>query len=206
MNKVKKLCMFLCVLTALSLTGCGGTEPEVSIDGHSIKMKDTLQQVMDTDIAVMDNSGERLKSFSSFSSKEVKRDPFNLGLPRIPEYENSSISGAGVSICLYNDSGKTAEAEDCRVFKISYTPDMNEKKSEAPVLINGIDFDGMTAQEAIKAMEEAGYKNKTDEGKYDTLFFKGKDCLITIGCGRQDGDYYITDVDIELDIDIHVER
>lgn len=204
MKKIKRLFIIIGILTVLGLTGCGGTKPEVSIDGHTIKMKDTLQQVMDTGIAVMDYSGNRVKSFLSFSSKEVKRDPFNLGLPRIPEYENSSISGSGVSVYLYNDSSKTAEAEACRVFKISYTLDESYKQSKAPVLINGILFDGMTAKETAKALEDAGYKNKTEEGKYDTMLFEGKDCLITVTCEERDSDYYMTEMDIEMDMDIHV--
>lgn len=139
------------------ITACGGTpKPDVTItlDGKELVMDEALQTSLDNGLITADHSGEEETLSTIYGAKEVRYDYIHLGTSSVPH-------DSAVSVMLYNPSSSEKNVYECQVMTMHYFVDI-DNSDQAPVTINGIDFWGMTQDEAVAALQEQGFEVNTE--------------------------------------------
>ena len=131
-------------------------KPEVSIDGQSLSVGMTVQELADAGFSVgisMSGSGG-----------------LDLGSqPKVPGEKYSSTSYyifkngeyTNVTFSVYNTSVNACEFKDSRIYSFSYSSRFSF--SDTKVLVNGIDVGGMKKEDALTAFEKLGVKFDADD-------------------------------------------
>lgn len=151
------LLITLLVLCISMITACGGSpKPDVTItlDGKELIMDETLQTSLDNGLITADHSGEEESLSIIYGAKEVRYDYIHLGTSSVPH-------DSAVSVMLYNPSSSEKSVYECKIMTLNYFVDI-DNSDQAPVTINGIDFWGMTQDEAVAALQEQGFEVNTD--------------------------------------------
>lgn len=188
--KRKNLIMALSTVVVLScgifLGGCGAdsSKPDVSItlDGKEIPMDGTVQECLDQGLITTDVFGEEQTYKGVFEARTASFETLHLGTSSEPHRSE-------VGVMLYNPESTSKTIKDCRIMKLFY--DVSDDNSgQAPVLINGIDFWGMTQDEAIAALEEQGFSLSTNSlEEYHFLITTGSNSA-TITIDFETGDMF----------------
>lgn len=185
--KRKNLSCALITVAALSvglfLGGCGETKPEVSLalDGKAITMEETVRTCVDNGLITTDLEGNPYTYDTVvFEAKTASFDTLHMGTSSEP---HSSVVG----LMLYNPEDTIKSVYDCKIMKVYYYA-QKDNAGNAPFTLNGIDFWGMTEQEAAAALEEQGFSVSLDE-QYHYAVTSGSDST-TISIDFATGDTF----------------
>lgn len=215
MKRKNLFCGLLAAVTlscGLLLGGCGETKPEVSIalDGKTITMEDTVQSCLDNGLITTDAQGNP-ETFDAavFEAKTASFETLHMGTSSEP---HSSIVG----LMLYNPESTAKSVNNCKIMKVFYYAE-KDNSGNAPFTLNGIDFWGMTEQEAAAALEEQGFAVSLDEeyhyivtsGSGNTTIsidFETGDCFENASTGTPQkkevsfdaSTYYVSEVKVDI--------
>lgn len=145
------------LLGGILLGGCGegSSKPDVAItlDGKELPIDGTVQECMDNGLITTDIYGEEQTFPVVFEARSASFDTLHLGTSSEPHRSE-------VGVMVYNPENSDKGINDCRIMKVLYDV-IDDNSGQAPVLMNGIDFWGMTQEEAIAALEEQGFNLNT---------------------------------------------
>ena len=169
--------IFLCAMFVIScflFTACGaGSAVTITIAGKEVPLDGKLQKCIDNGLITTDASGNQETLTTTFKPREASFRSFHLGNSDYPRK-------CPVTVMCYNPSDSSKSVYGCRIMTFFYNTE-SDSADQAQVLINGIDFWGMTEDEALKALEDKGVKVDYDtmhDSHYDT--FKTKKVSWTI--------------------------
>ena len=164
----KRKQIFLCVMLVVScclLTACGaGSAVTITIADKEVPLDGKLQKCIDNGLITTDASGNQETLTTTFKAREASFKSFHLGNSDYPRK-------CPVTVMCYNSSDSSKSVYDCRIMTLFYNPEF-DSADQAQVLINGIDFWGMTEDDALKALEDEGVKVDYDtmhESHYSTF-------------------------------------
>lgn len=135
-------------------------KPEVSIDGQTLKVGMTVQDLVDAGFSV---------GISITGSGGLNLDV----QPQVPGEKYSSTSYyifkdgeyTDVDFSVYNGSVNSCDFKDSKIYSFSFNSRF--KFSDTEVLVNGIDVGGMEKEEALRAFEKLGVKfDKEDKERF----------------------------------------
>ena len=141
------------VIAAINLKN--QVKPEVSINGQTLKLTMTVQDLVDTGFTV----GISMKGTGGLDLDSQ---------PQVPGEKYSSTSYyifkdgeyTNVDFSVYNRSVNSCDFKDSRIYDFTF---FNFSSSDTEVLINGIDIGGMEKEEALQAFEKLGVKFDKDD-------------------------------------------
>ncbi|MBQ8194304.1 MAG: hypothetical protein IJZ47_02960 [Oscillospiraceae bacterium] len=160
------------VIAAINLLN--QVKPEVSIDGQTLSVGMTVQELTDAGFSV---------GISMKGSGGLDLD----AQPQVPGEKYSSTSYyifkdgeyTNVDFSVYNKSVNSCDFKDSRIYAFSFSSRLNFSDTE--VSINGIDVGGMEKEEALLAFEKLGVKFDNDDkeeflsGEYGFIIGKSGD-------------------------------
>ncbi len=142
-------------------------QPEVTIDGKTLKVGMKVQDLVDAGFSVGTSftgfGGADLDAQSKVPGESYSTKRYYVFLDG--EYTN-------VDFMVYNSKVDSCDFKESRIYSFSFGI---YKFSEVDVLVNGIDLDGMKKEDAVLAFEEKGIK--FDE-KDKEEFFSGESSII----------------------------
>lgn len=131
-------------------------KPEVSIDGHNLRVGMTVQDLVEAGFSV---------GISITGSGGLNLDV----QPQVPGETYSSKSYyifkngeyTDVDFSVYNASVNSCDFKDSKIYSFSFNSRF--KFNDTEVLVNGIDVGGMDKEEALSAFEKLGVKFDKDD-------------------------------------------
>ena len=157
----------------------GNVAPKVVIDGVELTTSMTVQDLVDAGFEIRLSSN----SYTSLSVEGHEKIPGESYTSTIyylfKETNNGVYRCTNVNFSVYNPSVNAADFAQSRVYRYVYYTDMSEDKFE--VTINGVDFEGMTSEEAVAAFEETGLAFEEEDkqeflsGEFSRLTGKPRD-------------------------------
>ena len=154
---VKYLIFTILFLSCFGLTACKASSAvTVTIAGKEVTIKGKLQTSMDNGLATIDANGKETALDTYLDGREVSFEPVYLG-------DSQYSQNPPVYVNCFNIESSRQSVYNCSILLIHYDT-MLDNADTAPVLIDGIDFWGMTEDEALDALK--ALKRKVD---YDTL-------------------------------------
>ena len=161
MKKFSTLITFCAaVLVCLSLTACGNARSSITIDGKEVALNATIQECLDNGLVVTDVCGFETELTKELQARQVSYDGIYLGNNQYPQR-------CPVYVDYYNSKNTSQNIRECKIMTIHYSPRF-DSADLVPVLVNGIDFWGMTGDEVMSVLEAEGLK---PEKVHDTLIF-----------------------------------
>ena len=149
-------------------------KPEVSIDGQTLKVGMTVQDLVDAGfsvgISMSGSGGLNLDVQPQVPGEKYSSTPYYIF--KDGEYTNVDFS-------VYNGNVNSCDFKDSKIYSFSFSSRFNFSNTE--VLVNGIDIGGMEKEEAIAALEKLGVKFDKDDkeeflsGEYGFIIGKAGD-------------------------------
>ena len=149
-------------------------KPEVSIDGQTLKVGMTVQDLVDAGfsvgISMSGSGGLNLDVQPQVPGEKYSSTPYYIF--KDGEYTNVDFS-------VYNGNVNSCDFKDSKIYSFSFSSRFNFSNTE--VLVNGIDIVGMEKEEAIAALEKLGVKFDKDDkeeflsGEYGFIIGKAGD-------------------------------
>lgn len=165
-----RLTVLFLTMIICCLTGCTSDKitTTVTLDGKTIPIQGTLQTCIDNGLITTDTSGNEQQLTTQYAAKEVRYESVRLGNGSYPHK-------SPVSVACYNPENKSNSVYDCSIMTVYYYTEY-DNADLAPVLIDGIDFWGMTEDEALEALKEHGLKVDADKmhQSHYIVFSEGK--------------------------------
>lgn len=162
----------LCLMFLLSfalLAGCqSSSSVTITIADKEVKLDGELQDCIDNGLITTNVSGDKTELTTNMEAREASFSTIRLGNSTYPRK-------CPVYVALYNPSSSRKSVYECRIMTFYYNPEF-DSADQVQVLINGIDFWGMTEDDALAALEKQGFKvdyDKMHESHYNS-FKKGK--------------------------------
>lgn len=193
-QKQKKSNLLFDVFLVILIVGAffyikGVVKPTVSINGTKLTVNMTVQELIDAGFAVDDSLAGRgdmnIEKQPKIPGESYSSAFYYLYVPN----QHGYYEYANVVFQVFNKSVNSVEFKDSQVYAYRYDPGF--KLSDASVLINDIDFAGVSKEDAILAMEELGVK--FDKGEKEE--FMNGDRHIIFG---KSGDFsYIIETDYD---------
>ena len=164
--------VLIAVIAAINLLN--QVKPEVSIDGQTLSVGMTVQELTDAGFSV---------GISMRGSGGLDLD----AQPQVPGEKYSSTfyyifkdgEYINVDFSVYNKSVNSCDFKDSRIYAFSFSSRFNSSDTE--VSINGIDVGGMEKEDALLAFEKLGVKFDNDDkeeflsGEYGFIIGKSGD-------------------------------
>ena len=167
----------------------GLVKAEATVNGVEISANMTVQEVLDAGFAIdvkMSGSGDTsLNGYADIPGESYSSTFYYL----FAEDDYGYYEYANVIIQLYNPEVNSADFKDCKIYSIQSDP--SYRFSDTEVLFNGVNFVGMSKEEAVVAMEEMGIKFDAD----DKAEFLDGEINIVIGKSGETSFYIETDYD-----------
>ena len=133
-------------------------KPEVTINGKNLRTSMTVQDLVGEGFLVsLSSSGKG--NLNIATEEQVPGEKYTT----TPYYILANGESTNVNFRVYNKDVNACAFKDSKIY--SFTYHVGSKFGKAEVLINGIDFDGMTKEEAVAAFEELGVKFDADDKK-----------------------------------------
>ncbi len=149
-------------------------KPEVSIDGQTLRVGMTVQELTDAGfsvgISITGSGGLDLDSQPQVPGEKYSSTSYYIF--KDGEYTNVDFS-------VYNKSVNSCDFKDSRIYAFSFSSRFNFSDTE--VSVNGIDVGGMEKEEALLAFEKLGVKFDSDDkeeflsGEYGFIIGKSGD-------------------------------
>lgn len=197
--------VFLVILIICAVIGGyfyinGLVKPNVSVNGKTLTVNMTVQELVDAGFAVDDsltgNGDMNLDNQPEIPGESYSSSFYYLYAPD----QNGHYEYANVIFQVFNKSVNSVDFRNSQIYSYRYDPSF--KLSDVSVLINDIDFANVNKEDAILAMEELGIKFDKDKKEE----FMNGESIIIIG---KSGEYsYIieTDMDGQVVNNIQVSR
>lgn len=175
----------------------GMVKPVVSINGTDLTVGMTVQELVDAGFTVGDSISGR-GDMDLGAQSQIPGESYTSTFYYVyTKDQNGYDEYANVVFHVYNKSVNSADLKDCRIYAYRYDPSF--EFSKASVLVNGIDFAGLSKEETIAALEEQGIKFKADDKEE---FMSGESHIIF----GKSGDYsYMIETDIHEDVVTNIE-
>lgn len=204
--KTKKRIVLTAIVAGvlLVLAGCSSKpqiEPELTIDGHEVKLNETLKTATDTGLTAIGLRKTPLEKMMPFGAMEFQYTTIFITVPS--DDGSNEFMETGVTAYVFNDTDTAAPVPYCKIGNLMYETinESGQERADKKILINGIDFKGMTAEDAFNAMNELGF-NKKNDGDLESFIFSSGDYYWRFTAAEgDDGQLYITKVELELKID-----
>ena len=139
----------------------GIVKPKVNVNGTTLTINMTVQELVDAGFAIDDSlrgSGDMdINMQPDMPGESYTSTFYYLYAPN----EHGYYDYANVIFSVFNKGVNSVEFKDCQIYSYRYDP--NFQLSDVPVLINDIDFAGVSKEEAIAAIEELGIKFDKDD-------------------------------------------
>lgn len=139
----------------------GIVKPKVNVNGTTLTINMTVQELVDAGFAIDDSLVGRgdmdINKQPDMPGEKYSSTFYYLYAPN----EHGYYDYANVIFSVFNKDVNSAEFKDCQIYSYRYDPSF--QLSDVPVLINDIDFAGVTKEEAIAAIEELGIKFDKDD-------------------------------------------
>ena len=163
----KRKQIFLCVMLVVFcylFTGCKlGSAVTITIADKEVPMNETLQKCIDNGLITTDASGNPKTLTTTFKPWEASFRSFHLGNSDYPHK-------CPITVMCYNPSDSSESVYGSRVMTLFYNLE-SDNADQAQVVINGIDFWGMTEDDALKALKDKGIKVDSDT-MHDSHYIK----------------------------------
>lgn len=154
-SPARYLTLFMLLLCCLSLTGCRKSDSvTITVAGIDVPIKGKLQTCMDNGLITTNSSGEEITLETTLKGREVSFDIIRLGISQAPHK-------TPVYVNCFNMEESEKSVYDCSILSFHYDA-VSDNADQAPVLINGIDFWGMTEDEALDALKALKIKADDD--------------------------------------------
>lgn len=181
--------LILGVVGGVFLYSRGLVKTQATINGTEISANMTVQEVLDAGFAIdtsMSGSGDTdLKGYADIPGESYTSTFYYLFAKDAYGY----YEYANIIIQLYNPDVNSADFKDCKIYSIQTDPSYSF--SSAEVLLLGVDFTGMSKEEAVTAMEDLGIKFDADDKEE---FLSGEKNIV-IGKSGETSFYIETDYD-----------
>ncbi|MBQ8527814.1 MAG: hypothetical protein IJ429_05000 [Lachnospiraceae bacterium] len=166
----------------------GLVKPVVSINGTELKVNMTVQELVDAGFTV-DDSISGKGDMDLDAQPQIPGESYTSTFYYVYAKDQNGYSDyANVVFHVFNADVNSVDFKDSQIYAFRYDPSF--QFSKASVLVNGIDFVGLSKEEAIAAFEELGVK--FEAAKKDE-FLKDESHIIF----GKSGDYsYVIETDI----------
>ena len=152
--------------------------PQVTINGKELHTGMTVGELVEEGLSISYSSSGK-KALNIATEAKVPGEKYTT----TPYYIMSKGEVTNVSFRVYNSDVNACSFRESKIYSFNYHA--GNKFGEAEVLINGIDFGGMSKEEAVEAFEELGVKFDKDDKEE---FLNGEKGIL-IG---KSGDFYFT--------------
>lgn len=177
-------------------------DPDISVDGKKIDIHMTVQELLDAGFAIDD-------SIVGNGDLDVTKEPDIPGESYTSEFyylytkdQNGYYEYANIVFHVFNKDVNSVEFKNSKVYAYRFDPSC--QLSKASVLINDINFVGMSKEEAIAAFEDLGVKfdkNKKQEFiNGDRAFLSGKSGSYSFIIETDVDKVTVTNIEIKLDL------
>ena len=175
----------------------GMVKPIVSINGTELTVNMTVQELLDAGFTVGDSivgSGD----LDLDAQPQIPGESYTSAFYYVyTKDQNGYDEYANIVFHVFNKDVNSVDFKDSQIYAYRYDPSF--ELSKATVLINGIDFAGLSKGEAIVALEELGVKFEAEDKEE---FMNGENHIIF----GKSGDYsYIIETDIHEDVVTNIE-
>ncbi len=158
-NKLFNIVFSVVVVVAVAIAGIkmiNQVKPEVSINGQTLKVGMTVQELTDAGftvgVSMSGSGGLDLDSQPKVPGEKYSSTPYYIF--KDGEYTNVDFS-------VYNKDVNSCDFKDSRIYAYSFSSRFNFANTE--VLVNGIKVGGMEKEEALAAFEKLGVKFDSDD-------------------------------------------
>ncbi len=176
----------------------GVVKPVVSINGTELTVGMTVQELVDAGFTV----GDSISSGGNMNLDAQPQIPGESYTSTFYYVYTRDQQYANVVFHVYNKSVNSVDFKDSRIYAYRYDPSFT--LSKASVQVNGIDFVGLSAEEAIAKLEELGIKFKAAEkeelisGERHIVFGDSGDYSYVIETDISDGS--VTNIEAKLNV------
>ncbi len=164
--RVVSWCFML--LIPVLFAGCGSSAVTINIAGKEFKLNGKLQDCIDSGLITTNVSGDKQELTKKMDARTASFESYRLGNDKYPRK-------CPVLVMCYNPSSSKKSVYECLIMTFIYNPDF-DSADQVQVLIDGIDFWGMTEDEALKTLEQKGFDVDYDQmhKKHFNVVKKGK--------------------------------
>ncbi|MBR3824836.1 MAG: PASTA domain-containing protein [Lachnospiraceae bacterium] len=152
--------------------------PQVTINGKELHTGMTVGELVEEGLSISYSSSGK-KALNIATEAKVPGEKYTT----TPYYIMSKGEATDVCFRVYNSDVNACSFRESKIYSFNYHAGANSGKSK--VLINGIDFRGMSKEEAVEAFEELGVKFDKDDKEE---FLNGEKGIV-IG---KSGDFHFT--------------
>lgn len=133
-----------------------------------MELNGKLQTCIDNGLITTNAGGSETELTATMQARTASFESYWLGNSERPRR-------CPVTVSCYNPGSSKKSVYDCLIMTFTYYVD-SDSADQVPVLINGIDFWGMTQDEALAALEEQGFEVDYDQmhEKHFNVLKKGK--------------------------------
>lgn len=129
----------------------GATAPKVVIDGKEFSTDDKVQDLLDAGFLISKDYGKTAcdtEKLADIEGKTYTSEWYYVGI----KGEQDNYEYTGIKFSVYNTSVNSTSFNNSAIYEYIYEVDLEEKP--CTVTVNGIDFSGMSKEEAVAAFEE----------------------------------------------------
>ncbi|MBE5881579.1 MAG: hypothetical protein E7289_04685 [Lachnospiraceae bacterium] len=175
----------------------GMVKPVVSINGTELTVNMTVQELVDAGFTVDDSMSGR-GDMDLDAQPQIPGESYTSTFYYVyAKDQNGYNEYANVVFHVFNKGVNSVDFKDSQIYAYRYDPSF--EFSKASVLVNGIDFVGLSKEETVAALEELGVKFKAEDKEE---FMNGESHIIF----GKSGDYsYMIETDIHEDVVTNIE-